>query len=339
MTDEILAALKRELGFDLRVVREDRRRHSRILRVSAETPGGTLRLIAKQVEPDGEDVDSHRPAAVRVATEFNVLRLVHERFPSNGRFGTIRPVASFPELRTVVMEEAPGSSLNVAFRRFGRGWSARRSRERLMDACHRVGEWLAQFQDLTRSPDAVAPHLERVRSEILDLLSRLVARAIVRFPEELAVRIPRFVDRALEHAEPGSIAVTGATGEISPENMLLDGTRLIILDFGMYGPDTALSDPAMFYYHLARLGHNPIYRPSLTSRLQTSFLEGYGRAGLDRDAVFRVYLLKFKLSRMDAESGRKWESFDAARKLFYRRVWHLEKKDLDRVVAFDEPHR
>ena len=92
------------------------------------------------------------------------------------------------------------------------------------------------------------------------------------------------------------------------------------------------SDPAMFYQHLHVMRLKPHFRPATVRALKRAFLEGYERPDLHEHPLFHAYRIKYRLSRMDAESGRKWGAFDPARKLFYRRSWRLERRELTAFV-------
>ncbi len=80
----------------------------------------------------------------------------------------------------------------------------------------------------------------------------------------------------------------------------------------MYASGLSTSDPAMFYQHLSTLAFRPWFRPRSVRAFQRAFLQGYGRPEWVGDPLFALCRLRFKLSRMDAESGRKWPQFSVA---------------------------
>ena len=159
---------------------------------------------------------------------------------------------------------------------------------------------------------------------------------MVHFSSELAADVFAFTERVLERTALGRAAITGMTGEFCPANVLVDGERLSVLDFGMSTLGVSLSDPAQFYNHLEMLRHKPIYRPMLVRELQRGFLDGYGRPDLETDSLFALYRIRFKLSRMEATSGRKWPSFGPVRRAFYRRVWRLQKREICHLLKNHE---
>jgi serine/threonine protein kinase len=328
--DPLLVSIRDALG-EVRVVAEQPRRHSRVLRLAAARDGG--RLFVKQVKLEGRGPGEGERLALRVRREYEILRRVHDGMPRDPRLGCVRPVACFPEHLALVMEEAPGHTLNAEFRRHGRPWNPSARRATLAEHARRVGLWVQRFQELTASPEDPAPRLAELRSEIHDFLRTLEARDRIVFPAELARGIREFVDGSLAAARGASIRVAGATGEISPENMLIHDGRVTFVDFGMYSLRPVHSDPAMFYQHLHTMRLKPLYHPALVRALKDAFLAGYGRPDLARDRLFQCYRIKYRLSRMEAESGRKWGAFDPARKLFYRGSWRLERRELSRLVS------
>lgn len=331
--EELLHSVERLLDSDLTLFREERRRHSRILRVGVARSQGHQRLVIKQVIPDQTDPDAREAAAQRVRTEYAVMKRLYEGLETNGRFALVRPVACAPEHLALVMDEVSGTSLDVLIQRNGKGWPAARSRQLLHDACVLAGEWLRTFQTFTSQQGDPGPYLAALASEIRTYVDCLARRPLVRFSGELGAAVAGFVDRALRATSPGKAAVTGATGEFCPANTLVEGERLTVLDFGMYGLNTSLSDPAQFYQHLEMLRHKPLYRPQLVRELQRGFLEGYRQPALDGDPLFSLYRIKYKLSRMEATSGRKWPGIGPARRSFYRWVWRLQMREISQLLA------
>ncbi len=333
MIERLLASAEPHLGSRPVLVRVDERRHSRILHVGVETGGTLRRLVIKQVRTEGNDDAARERAVGRVEAEYAALRRIDGGFDPGERFIRVRPVACLPEHAALVMEEAPGEPFNRLIGRLGRGWPRSGSRARLEELCRLAGDWLGRFQAFTTAAEDPTPHLAALRSEVSGSLRSLVARRRVGIPESLAGALESFVDRAAGGAPPAAVAVAGMTGEFCPANILVDGPRLAVLDFGLYGPGLALNDLVLFHHHLESLRYDPLTRRATMRRLQAAFLQGYGRPELQTEPLFDAFRVKFKLSRMDATSGRKWPGLDPARRLFYRRVWRLQQRELAAILT------
>lgn len=318
-------ALEDVLGRPVRLVQEEPRRHSTVYRVET----GGQRLFVKQVRENG----GTETAAARVRREYEVLELLWRAMPREERFGRVRPVACLPEHRLIVMEEVRGQTLNQVLRAHGRGWPSRRSLGILTGYMELLGRWVRAFQDVTRRPEDPAPYLDRLRSDVDDLTRVLEARPRVRFTGSLAEAVRARARAVAGRPLPAGVEVTGVSGELSPENMLVRDGRLTVVDFGMYAAGLSTSDPAMLYQHLSTLAYRPWFRPRSVRALQRAFLEGYGRPDWLADPLFALCRLRFKLSRMEAESGRKWPQFGVAQRLFYRRAWRLERREIAALVS------
>jgi tRNA A-37 threonylcarbamoyl transferase component Bud32 len=329
--DSLLATIREDLGSEVELLAEQPRRHSRVLRVAA----GGERLFVKQVKLKRGDDATRERTARRVRNEFDILRRIHGSMQLDEGLFCIRPVACYPDQLALVMEEARGQTLNAELRRHARWWPGERELARLRETLRRVGLWMRRFQELTREGDASPRMLETLELEIAAFLSTLVDRPRAAFPRELARSIREYVARAIDGARDAPLPATGATGEISPENMLIDDGRVAYVDFGMYSLRTAFSDPAMMYQHLSTLRLQPPYRPHVVTALKAAFLEGYGRPDLYLDPLFRAYRIKYRLSRIDAESGRKWAGYDPARKLYFRRSWRRSRRELALLTGAD----
>ena len=329
--DPLLATIREDLGSEVELLSEHPRRHSRVLRVAA----GGERLFVKQVKLKGKDAAARERTASRVQNEFDIMQRIHDSMRMDEGLFCIRPVACYPEQLALAMEEARGHTLNAELRRHARWWPGKRKLARLHETLRRVGLWMRRFQELTREGEAPPQMLETLRLEIAGFLSTLVDRPRAAFSRELAESIREYVARAIDGAGDEPLAATGATGEISPENMLIDEGRVTYVDFGMYSLRTAFSDPAMMFQHLARLQLQPTFRPRTIGALKEAFLEGYGHPDLHLHPLFRAYRIKYRLSRIDAESGRKWEGYDPARKLYFRRSWRRSRQHLALLTQAD----
>lgn len=318
-------ALEGVLGQPVRLVREEPRHHSTVYRVEA----GGRRLFVKQVREDGERAD----AVARVRREHEVLEFLWQAMPREERFGRVRPVACLPEHRLIVMEEVRGQTLNQALRAHGRGWPSRRSLGVVTGYAELVGRWLRAFQEVTRRPDDPAPYVKRLSSEVEELTRLLEARQRTGFSGRLGEAVRAHARAVAGRPLPRGVEVTGVSGELSPENMLVEDGRLTVVDFGMYALGLSSNDPAMFYQHLFTLAYRPWFRPRSVRALQEAFLEGYGHREWSSDPLFALCRLRFKLSRLEAESGRKWPQFSVAQRLFYRRAWRLERREIAALVS------
>jgi len=334
---ELLESVQGLLGSSLTLLGEEHWSHSRILRVSISNNHGHQRYVIKQILPDQNDPAARDAAIHRLHAEYTIMKKVYEGLETDSRFLLVRPVGYVPEYLALVMEESPGSSLSGHIQRKGKGWPTSSVRQSLRGNCNLAGEWLRRFQALTSQQGKTRPFFQVLRSDIGNIIECLTERPRVRFSRELGAEVLAYMNQILGGAAHDKAAVTGKTGEFSPGNMLVDGERLTVLDFGMYTLGASMSDAAQFYNHLEMFRHKPIYRPSLVRELQRGFLDGYGQPELERDQLFSLYLIRFKLSRMEATSGRKWSSFGPARRAFCHQIWRLQRREIRQLLMDHEP--
>lgn len=210
-------------------------------------------------------------------TEYRVLTDLRARFAPFPRLDVVKPVACLPDDLSLLTEEFPGRTLETFLRHRPLFRPSAQSQDAVR-LCRLTGEWLRRFQEFTAAGDGAAFDVfelfaycdERLRI-ILDSrdggLDRRIAAATIKHLERLAAGIPR-----------ADLALVGRQNDFRPENILTDGTRVVVVDFTGFRPGPRLYDFMKFWMKLEDLGSWPAGRRRVTARLQQAFREGYGPA-------------------------------------------------------------
>lgn len=243
-------------------------------------------LIVKVHQPVAE---APRSPAERARTEFELLRHLHvssvlqaaefadtRRSSPPGRRGARvpRPLGLFEPEGALVMGRARGTRLDALLREWRGGrWGGDHTP---LSALRATGGWLRWFQDQTSDQAATssADALER----LLTRAARDLDRSRGRLSSSLAARL----DSRLLHFEtegvPAAVSTVGHHCDFWPGNVLVEGTRISVIDFEGYRLGLPDEDVAYFLVHLELILSKPWHRDKLRQACR-AFLEGYGVAG------------------------------------------------------------
>ena len=225
----------------------------------------------------------------RVAADHAVTKLVHESMPRSPGLGTIRPVACYPDLLTIVTERAPGETLLVAAERSVRRWSSSRDHD-LNQAMVHLGRWIAGFQ---RSPAPIACASRAYLREYLDVrLRRLVDSDRTRFSATDRDDVLRAFDAQVRRLSENDLQLVPIHADFALGNVLVDRDRVCVLDFAMSTTGTRFDDVAQMHLQLGLLAQKPHFSRSKVASLQRALLRGFSNEPIEGSPLFRLITLQ-----------------------------------------------
>lgn len=287
-----------------RVLRSQDRPFSRLhWAVEEDTATGrSLRhLFLKSLKPKAEDGGVEKMRR-RVQHEFDTTARVFNAMRDERHFGVIRPVACYPDLLTIVTEETRAGTLLDHVERHAAWWPGPDTLAHLDQVLSRVGEWLRVFQpvDPIRGPVSL-PDLR----QYIDLrLRRLVAADRVRFEESNRQAVLDHIDRLATAIPASALDEVLVHADFAAGNILVDGDRIVVLDFAMAGRGSRLHDITRLFLQLELLRAKPWFRPRVVERLQQSLLAGFDPALSPANPLFRLLLLMHRVNNFGSLSLR-----------------------------------
>jgi colanic acid/amylovoran biosynthesis glycosyltransferase len=227
-----------------------------------------------------------RSPAERARTEYELLHHLHvssvvqaeefaetRRSPHPGRrWGRVpRPLAVVEPEGALVMERARGTPLDALLREWRGGrWGGD---DTPLSALRATGGWLRWFQDQAPGQTATSP------AEAFERLLTEAARDLERSRRRLSSSVAARVGSRLFHFEtegvPAALTTVGHHCDFWPGNVLVEGTRISVIDFEGYRLGLPEEDVAYFIVHLELLLSKPWHRDKL-DQARRAFLEGYG---------------------------------------------------------------
>ena len=197
------------------------------------------------------------------------------------------PVLFDEENGVLIMTVLPGSSFNTMLRSranvvLGAFW-----RTRLHRIGYKVGEWLSRFHLAT-----VSRPLRHVHHEfIAELEANLVRCGRQGISDEVLrrVRDRAKATSALQEGKP--VYAAGSHGEFLPQNVLVRGVDIAVVDFDTYASGTPVyRDLSVFLAYLRLLASKPKYSRTAVNAVVGGFTIGYGNR-FDPE-LLQLHLLK-----------------------------------------------
>jgi hypothetical protein len=206
------------------------------------------RFYAKVYRDEGQGQQTHQ-----------VLRELWKQARADGEgFSVVRPVAYLSDLRALILEEAPGTTLEEIILR----------ERHTTAAVRRVARAVAAFNQ-GDAPPRTRPHLLADQVAVLGRARRLLGWAC----PDLRWEVESIIEGVLGGLQEVPLRPTHR--DLKPDHIFVDGERTIFIDLDSLAKADPVLDPA---YLLARLGTMPALFPIPRKRARTvawEFAEEY----------------------------------------------------------------
>lgn len=290
----------------------------------ASSPVSVLFVKVSKLKPVSHATETMR---ARVEHDYAITCRLHRVMRGCSAVGVVPPVACYPEHLAIVTEEVRGPTL-LEYLVSRAGWfpSAKR-----LDAMYRttaaVGQWVRVFQET----DAPGPRLpvHALRDYIDHRLKRLVVEDARRFSPRDRTNVLRQCDRLNAEIGGRELEQVPVHSDLALGNILVDGERIVVLDFAMTKRGTALHDVARLHVQMDVLAVKPYIRDSVVRRLQSNLLTGYDLSLSEHRPLFRLLVLLHRLNHLVTlrlERGR--TAVSAYNRLVARRHYRWLREEL-----------
>jgi hypothetical protein len=247
-------------------------------------------IFVKVFKPRGPSADDWHFMRARVTKDFAVTSQIHEAFRECPDLSAVRPVACFPDELVLVTEEARGEALDALLERRATWRPDSGTLAELTEVAGRIGAWLKTFQGVDRQNRRIS--LEGMRDYLDFRLRRLVASPKGAFSERQRVAVLSYFDAISRDVAASDLVEVLVHGDIAPSNILVDGRRIVVLDFAMACRGGVYFDVARLFTQFEFLKSKPKFRPYVVARLQAALLEGFDPALQPHHPLFQLFELQ-----------------------------------------------
>lgn len=261
---------------------------STLARMRIETAAESTQVYVKRVHAATGEPDEH--VRSRVVREYAQTRRAYEALKAQDGFAAIRPLAVFPDLHVFVAEAAGGETLQSLVRRGARPLARSSDTDALARVVRRIGRWLRAYQSLKISGGALS--LTEARDYVRVRMDRLCDGERTVFAPGDRTRMLDAFDRWALELEADDLEPVQLHADFNPENILVDGDQIAVLDFSEAHPGLRLADVVHLYLHLERLKTRLRFSEAAVARLQSELLAGYGEPDMLATPLARMLVLQ-----------------------------------------------
>lgn len=249
---------------------------------------------------------------LRIARDYDITSFLYERLGAEGHYRVPKPVFHSPSQRLIVTEHVCGTRFQNKLEDQAMGRVSDSVLRDLQADCRRTGEWLRHFQLTTehyRPGDRLSAGPKRVKDA-----RRIVEQTLQRLSElqkgssivgaSLGEALETFLWQNLKEHDGAEDTPCSIHGDFFPGNILVNGDKVIGIDFSSATWGSRHFDPAYYIFQLETLRDRWWkYRPAVIDSLVNAFVEGYGisSSGVsiwNRTPVFRILFVALTVSRL-----------------------------------------
>jgi aminoglycoside phosphotransferase (APT) family kinase protein len=265
----------------LQLLRRYSGRHSEIFEYRSEARQRPiiLKRISDSIKPEAADA-----AIVR---EFESLQAVRRLLPPQLLESVPEPLLILRDSRALVVEALAGKPLTMILKREANRFVGPLRLSRMSNIGRFTGAWLSQLHRTTaRNP------LRHDPAAFLGAVHRRLDRCqTVGVASETIEALKRRMTEASHQLEGQPVPAAARQGDFIPQNLLIDGNRLGVVDFESFSEcDAIYEDVATFIAYIKALSSFPYYSQRALRRLGESFLQAYGVTG--NEPLLRLYLAR-----------------------------------------------
>lgn len=265
--------------------------------------------------------ESREAMANRVKAVFDTMSWLHRSMAGSPGLSAVRPIACFPEHLAIVTEEVRGDTLRRLLESKAAWWPSPAITQQLTASLGRAGQWVRRFHDV-HPPNGNRLDSAEMR-EYLDLRLRILTRnERLGFSESDRRRVLDAFKVRASRLTQDDLRPVPIHADFSPENVVVDGTNIAVLDFSIPATGTVYHDISHLYMQLGLLTAKPKFRPEVVGRLQAALLRGFDETLVPSHPVFELMYVQHTVCHL---TGLAQNPAGPAARVYN---WHLKRRHL-----------
>ena len=274
------------------------RQFSHVLRVAVHDDGASepfSHLFVKLTKPKTPGVGGAR-LRDRVIRDFDTTTRVHSFMAAHQDLGVVPPVACYPEHFAIVTEQVSGPTLREYLTRRVAWFPSAETLTASAALLETAGRWIRTFQ--ASMPVAGEMHFDEVRAYLDHRLKKIVAADSGWFTEAQRLRVLSHVDQLSTAIPASELKEVAVHSDLALGNILVDGRRIVVLDFGMTKTGCRMSDVTRLYVQADLLALKPQIRSGAIAQLLSALLRGFEPGLQPENPLFRLFVLRHRINHL-----------------------------------------
>ena len=252
-------------------------------------------------------IDQSSESIHNLRREYETIKFYRAQFKKYQEFGIINPVLLCIKPAAMITREVRGKTLQAQFRSGARILSSKHSEALLREQSYNCGEFINQFHSIGPIPEelgSVKSHTPSIIRDFINSQLKLCSQKDLLNPSDID-KISKSADTYALAAKSKKIILTGMYSDFCLSNIIADGRKIFLIDFGGFQIGPVYRDVAVFLYSLDALTSNPIFSQTIIERLKTRFLQGYGwRKKRENIPLFKLFQLRETLGGLIINADR-----------------------------------
>lgn len=266
-----------------------------------------------------------------LAREFRGLEALWDRAGSALEGTVPRPVAYLPEALAIVLEKLPGKNLETLMKRQANRAVGVFTAGKFRAIAVRFGRWVRRFHEATAEPPAVHDSAAYV-AKVSAWLDRCRQTGL---DSAVADQVLQSAERASRGLEGERVLKAAFHGDLIPINILVDGERVAVVDFGGYQPSEPVYDDLGFVLaYFGMMEQSGSYSVRLIRGMAEGFLEGYGE--IESTGLLNLYTLRGLLDILACQFH--WGNRVPEKRAKLRRFSEYLSAESDRLLSTPAAH-
>jgi tRNA A-37 threonylcarbamoyl transferase component Bud32 len=210
--------------------------------------------------------------------------------------GVVPPVACYPDELAIVTEQVSGPTLQQHLARRASWFPSRETTMSLTALLETTGRWIRVFQQSL--PEGGEVDLGEFRYYVDHRLKRLVATEGAGFSDRDRQAVLQRIDDLSRLVPRSQLREVFTHSDLALGNILVNGTRVVVLDFAMTKAGCRLVDLTRLFVQIQVLAVKPQIRARVIRPLQEALVRGYDPSLSTDDPLFRLFLLRNRINHL-----------------------------------------
>ena len=263
-----------------------------------------------------------------IQRDYDTFAFWTEKFTDLPNFNVVEPLWVLPEEHLLATREARGQTLFDLMLKNAAYFPGKAKTSLMEQHFEDVGTWLQHYQKLGGTGDELFD-VGQLVEYVVERLNRLTSSRETLFPMTYCHKIEAFMERVRNQIPEEQLRTCRTHNDFNLSNIMVDGDRVSVLDFGASKVDSIYLDLSRFYHQLYLWSFKPNYRIRNIDKFQKSFLRGFGITNVRDLLLFRFFLIRHTLTHL-ITTTRFWQK-PFKEKMYNRWVLHKELRLLDEI--------
>lgn len=281
--------------FSIEIKSDHQRIASRLLEVKLFINNSTSVTVFVKMLNGNKQSKSFLKNQKLIQKEYDLLNRIYAETLDLSNISVVKPLAVFPEDLTLVTLSAGDLTALDVFKKSMCRWGGARELSRSVTIAENCGQFLMRLQSMTLGRNEVISK-ENISKRLLDSIDRILPENNTLY-KKIHASIQLFMKNKLSGSDTElgdlntNIVISRCHGDYTPQNVIVQGEKIFVLDFCDSNIQSIYFDIARFYQVLDYYNFDPRFSSKKINKIKTAFLKEFGPLNENILTIFRLEIL------------------------------------------------